>query len=179
MSNSKVDSEAIERVDSIVPSIGAIEKGDYQGKRVDDALQFALERGQATWTIEEEAKVLRKIDMTLLPLVRHYLFSSCYYLATNLQKTGELMIRQMFVGMCIAYADTQAYGFAALFGLVEDLRLFTVSVVKGQPVIDTTRYQFSAGIAALGSIAVRNNSFYLSIPLVFADLRRGNIQSLP
>lgn len=152
MSNTKGESEAIERVESNVPSIAGVGKDDYQGKRVDDALQFALERGQTTWTIEEEKKILRKIDMVLLPL--------------------------MFIGMCIAYADTQAYGFAALFGLVEDLNLFTVSgIIKGQTVIDTTRYQFSAGITALGSMAV---SKILNVRIVvLTDLRRANIPSLP
>lgn len=37
--------------------------------KVDDALQFAIEHGEITWSKAEETKVKRKIDMVILPLV--------------------------------------------------------------------------------------------------------------
>lgn len=59
------------------------------------------------------------------------------------------------MGAIVSYADTQAYGFAALFGLVNDLKLFVLKAVGGKPVIDTTKYQLSAGMSPLGAAAVR------------------------
>lgn len=36
---------------------------------MDDALQMALDSLEETWTDQEERRVLRKIDMVLIPLV--------------------------------------------------------------------------------------------------------------
>ncbi|KAH8701558.1 major facilitator superfamily domain-containing protein [Talaromyces proteolyticus] len=94
---------------------------------LDDALQMALDGQDESWTKEEERRVLWKIDLTIVPL--------------------------LFLGTVIGYADSQAYGFAALFGLVQDLELFTLSVVNGQLALDTTKYQLSAGITSLGGAA--------------------------
>jgi MFS transporter, ACS family, allantoate permease len=54
----------------------------------------------------------------------------------------------------MAYADTQAHGFAAIFGMVQDLKLFVVKLVDGKPSIDTTKYQLSSGMTTLGAVAV-------------------------
>ena len=58
----------------------------------------------------------------------------------------------------MSYADNQAYGFAALFGLVQDLKLYTLKVVAGNVVLDTSKYSFSAAIATLGAVAVSGHS---------------------
>lgn len=60
----------------------------------------------------------------------------------------------MFLATIVGYADGQAYGFAALFGLVKDLKLFTETIVNGEVVMDTTKYQLSAGILSLGAAVV-------------------------
>lgn len=61
---------------------------------------------------------------------------------------------QLFLATIVGYADSQAYGFAALFGLVKDLNLFTETIVNGEVVMDTTKYQLSAGIVSLGAAVV-------------------------
>jgi hypothetical protein len=38
-------------------------------QRGDDALKFTVETGSISWTPKEESRVLRKIDMRLMPLV--------------------------------------------------------------------------------------------------------------
>ncbi|KIW73782.1 hypothetical protein PV04_01874 [Phialophora macrospora] len=93
----------------------------------DDALWFATESEGITWTEAEEKKVLWKIDGVILSL--------------------------LFFGSIVSYADTQAYGFAAIFGLVQDLKLFVVKIVGGTPAIETSKYQLSAGISTLGAVA--------------------------
>ncbi|KAJ5552822.1 major facilitator superfamily domain-containing protein [Penicillium frequentans] len=92
---------------------------------LDDALQMAIDCQDEMWTAEEERKVLWKIDLTITPL--------------------------LFLGTIVGYADSQAYGFAALFGLAKDLNLFTETVVNGNVVTDMTKYQLSAGIVSLGA----------------------------
>ncbi|CEL03049.1 hypothetical protein ASPCAL04207 [Aspergillus calidoustus] len=93
----------------------------------DDALQMALDSQGDTWTEEEEARVLRKIDFIMVPM--------------------------LFIGSLIGYADGQAYGFAALFGLAEDMKLFAFKLVEGGIEIDTSKYQLTAGITSLGGAA--------------------------
>ncbi|KFY80349.1 hypothetical protein V499_00785 [Pseudogymnoascus sp. VKM F-103] len=105
---------------------------------VDDALQMALDSKDETWTEEEERRVLWKIDLVLIPL--------------------------LFLGAVVGYSDGQAYGFAALFGLVEDLKLFTATVVDGHIVLDTSKYQFTSAITSLGGAAVSTISASLSGP---------------
>lgn len=53
----------------------------------------------------------------------------------------------------VGYSDSQAYGFAALFGLVQDLKLYALKVVNGQPSLDLSKYSLSAAIANLGAVA--------------------------
>lgn len=62
---------------------------------------------------------------------------------------------QLFIGSLLGYADGRAYGFAALFGLVQDLKLFTAHITDGQVMLDTTKYQLSSGIVFLGGAAVQ------------------------
>lgn len=70
---------------------------------------------------------------------------------------------QLFLATIVGYADSQAYGFAALFGLVKDLKLFTETIVNGEVVMDTTKYQLSAGIVSLGAAVVSIWSYLLMI----------------
>lgn len=53
----------------------------------------------------------------------------------------------------VGYSDAQAYGFAALFGLVQDLKLYAFKVVSGQPALDLSKYSLSASMANLGAVA--------------------------
>ncbi|CAK7216880.1 hypothetical protein SBRCBS47491_002980 [Sporothrix bragantina] len=93
----------------------------------DDGLAFVLENGQDAWTEEEEKRVLRKIDSIILPL--------------------------LFIAALFLYADAQAYGIAAIFGLVQDLGLYSLSVVDGAVVLDLSRYSMTACIYYLGAVA--------------------------
>ncbi|KAK5991739.1 putative transporter-like protein [Cladobotryum mycophilum] len=93
---------------------------------MDDAFKMALDSQGETWTEEEERRVLWKIDLVIAPL--------------------------LFIGAVVGYADGQAYGFAALFGLVEDLKLFSEKMVDGVVVLDTAKYQLSSGMVSLGGV---------------------------
>lgn len=54
----------------------------------------------------------------------------------------------------LGQGDSQAYGFAALFGLVADLKLYTIKLVGGAISLDLTKYSLTAGIASLGAAVV-------------------------
>lgn len=60
----------------------------------------------------------------------------------------------MFVAALFLYADAQAYGTAAIFGLIQDLGLYTILVLDGAVVVDISRYSMAAGIYFLGAVAV-------------------------
>lgn len=57
----------------------------------------------------------------------------------------------------LVYSDTQAYGIAAIFKMIQDLKLysiiFTDSVAAGY-ILDLNKYQLSTIMAALGSLVV-------------------------
>ena len=78
----------------------------------------------------------------------------------------------------MSYADSQAFGFAALFGMVQDLNLYSASFVDGQLVLDLSKYQLSSGISAIGGavVSLEQNP---NVNMVDADrvqsFRRGNI----
>jgi len=91
--------------------------------RIDDTAVFAAAAADITWTPQEERRVVMKIDAVILTL--------------------------LLFGAIVSYADTQAYGFAALFGLVIDLDLYSF----GPAGLDTSKYSFSASIYQLGSLA--------------------------
>lgn len=58
--NTVVETASLDRAGSGEP---------IQKKEVDDVLRFAIESENLTWTPEEEAKVVRKIDFIILPMV--------------------------------------------------------------------------------------------------------------
>ena len=71
ISEGKMDE--IEAIEHRKESVGHLETttGKPLGKDIDDALRFTLDcdGDEIEWTEEEERKVLRKIDMVILPLV--------------------------------------------------------------------------------------------------------------
>jgi hypothetical protein len=57
----------------------------------------------------------------------------------------------------VGYADAQAFGYAALFGMVVDLKLFDIPLVNGIPDaahISLHKYSFASGMPQLGSLVV-------------------------
>ena len=62
---------------------------------------------------------------------------------------------QIFFANIVGYGDTQVYGFAALFGLVTDLNLYSLKLEDGKPTLDTSKYQWTTAIVPLGIVVVR------------------------
>ncbi|KIW09919.1 hypothetical protein PV08_11695 [Exophiala spinifera] len=108
---------------------GNVNEDKVSVQHADNALAFAIEHQNITWTSEEEAMVLRRIDLVILPL--------------------------LFFAAIIAYSDSQAYGFAAIFGLVQDMNLFVPKIQHGEIYLDLSRYQWTAAIPTLGSVAMQ------------------------
>ncbi|KAK4498080.1 hypothetical protein PRZ48_010736 [Zasmidium cellare] len=123
----KIDNNAIEHAHPAVDDTESINKAVAQGRDVDDAFRFAVDGSNVTWSEAEERKVRWKIDAVILPL--------------------------LFISAVVGYSDSQAYGFAALFGLVTDLKLFAFKTVNGQAALDLSKYSLSASIANLGAVA--------------------------
>lgn len=76
--------EQVDRVDTTTFESG---EKTMAIRGVDDALVYAIESEQLTWTPEEERRLLWKIDLRLIPLVRnpserkHEYLLILYYLA--------------------------------------------------------------------------------------------------
>lgn len=66
----------------------------------------------------------------------------------------------MAVACLLQYSDVASYGVAAIFGLIQDLGLYSLTST-GQ--LNLFKYQWSASIANLGSLVVR-------LRLPFSDL---------
>jgi ACS family allantoate permease-like MFS transporter len=58
----------------------------------------------------------------------------------------------MLVPCLLQYSDTQSYGVAAIFGLVTDLKLYSIT---NDFHLDLNKYQLSKSVANLGSMFVR------------------------
>lgn len=56
----------------------------------------------------------------------------------------------MLVAVLLQYSDTQSYGFAAIFGLIQDLKLYEFTA-QG---LSLTKYQWTSSIANFGSMFV-------------------------
>lgn len=56
---------------------GNLNEGKPSIQHADDALAFVTDHENVAWTREEEAKVLRKIDLVILPLVCSLDLASC------------------------------------------------------------------------------------------------------
>ena len=67
----------------------------------------------------------------------------------------------------MGYADAQAFGYAALFGMVVDLKLLDIPVVNGVPDYAHTslhKYSFASGMPQLGSLIVSYSFGKASFP---------------
>jgi MFS transporter, ACS family, allantoate permease len=126
--STKHDEEKLEELDLTQTRTIDLEQEKKLASSADDALAFAVESGRITWTPEEERKLLWKIDLRLLPL--------------------------MLIASLLAYTDAQAYGMAAIFGLIQDLKLFVATISDGKIVLDLTKYQWSNSITNCGSMFV-------------------------
>tara|TARA_R110002060_G_scaffold35765_1_gene46671 strand:+ start:1490 stop:1720 length:231 start_codon:yes stop_codon:yes gene_type:complete len=61
---------------------------------------------------------------------------------------------QLFFTGVFGYLDSQAFGLAALFGMIKDLNLFTI--VSIDPLVTSTnKFSWCASIPAFGSVIVR------------------------
>jgi hypothetical protein len=57
---------------------------------------------------------------------------------------------QLFVGAALGYADAQAFGYAALFGMVVDLKLYDLTAAG----LNLHKYSFASAMPQLGSLVV-------------------------
>ena len=64
-----MDKEKITIVETFTSTSGEKHDEEIVIKRADDALDFAANAEDITWTPQEENRVRRKIDMSILPLV--------------------------------------------------------------------------------------------------------------
>jgi ACS family allantoate permease-like MFS transporter len=126
--STKHDEEKLEELDLTQTRTIDLEQEKKLASSADDALAFAVASGRITWTPEEERELLWKIDLRLLPL--------------------------MLIASLLAYTDAQAYGMAAIFGLIQDLKLFVATISDGKIVLDLTKYQWSNSITNCGSMFV-------------------------
>ncbi|CZT05536.1 related to allantoate transport protein [Rhynchosporium agropyri] len=85
--------------------------GDIAGLLVDTAIATAI-------TPEQEAAVLRRVDMFLVPV--------------------------MFLSFALQYMDKACLTGAALFGILPDLDLIQIQFKGKAPVIDTSRYSYAS-----------------------------------
>ncbi|KAE8449528.1 hypothetical protein EG329_008137 [Mollisiaceae sp. DMI_Dod_QoI] len=95
------ETPTLEQIDTIQSHNLQFEEKNTKVKGVDDALLFTVDREPITWTEEEERHLLWKIDLRLIPL--------------------------MLIACLLQYSDTQSYGVAAIFGLIQDLKLYTIT----------------------------------------------------
>lgn len=137
--STKHDEEKVEQLDLTQTRTIDLEQEKKLASSADDALAFAVENGRITWTTEEERKLLWKIDLRLLPL--------------------------MLIASLLVYTDVQAYGMAAIFGLIQDLKLFVATISDGKIVLGLTKYQWSNSIVNCGSMFV-SNMFHRQISAV-------------
>ncbi|OAP56497.1 hypothetical protein AYL99_09676 [Fonsecaea erecta] len=92
-------------------------------KQVDEAHRFIQEHSEIEWTAEEERKLLWKIDLRVIIM---------------------LVIANILTG-----CDSGTYGIAAIFGMIRDLKLYTIENPEtGQ--LDLTRYSWSNSILTFG-----------------------------
>jgi hypothetical protein len=57
----------------------------------------------------------------------------------------------------LMYSDTQAFGIAAIFNMIQDLKLYRIVISKSSEygfITDLSRYQLATIMAAIGSLAV-------------------------
>ncbi|KIX95107.1 uncharacterized protein Z520_09023 [Fonsecaea multimorphosa CBS 102226] len=115
--------------DKIVASITEHDEETQQpvkdNNRVDDAHHFVQENADIEWTEEEERKLLWKIDVRIIVLL-------------------------LLGNICMA-CDSGAYGIAAIFGLITDLKLYTIVSVN-PPVLSLTKYSWTNSILTFAAL---------------------------
>ncbi|PMD31885.1 MFS general substrate transporter [Hyaloscypha variabilis F] len=121
--NKQENDPSVEQVDTIQSQEFNYEEKAVNLKGIDDALMFTVDREPITWTAEEERRLLWKIDLRLIPL--------------------------MLLACLLQYSDTQSYGVAAIFGLIKDLKLYTIT---SDFQLNLSKYQWSTSVANLGSM---------------------------
>lgn len=77
-------------------------------------------------TAEENRKVLKRIDLVLMPL--------------------------MFISYGLQYMDKALLGSSAQFGIIQDLGLYDVTIVKGVPKTDLAKFSYATLIFYWGFI---------------------------
>ena len=89
------------------------------GKSQDIATRLVdADSSNVTVTPELNRKCLRRIDLMLMPM--------------------------MFISFGLEYMDKTCLTGAALFGIVEDLDLYTVAVFDGKPALDLNKYSYAS-----------------------------------
>jgi hypothetical protein len=89
------------------------------GKSGDIATHLVdADSSNVTVTPELNRKCLRRIDLMLMPI--------------------------MFVSFGLQYMDKSCLTGAALFGIVEDLDLYTIAVYDGKPALDLNKYSYAS-----------------------------------
>ncbi|KAI3026340.1 hypothetical protein CBS147347_4997 [Aspergillus niger] len=114
------------------------------GKGADEALAYISERGPIEWTDEEEKRLVRKLDLWIVPVVRYrrrfpQLWNLC------------LQNNQLFFVNLFGLFDSQAFSIAALFGLVEDLGLYEIISISPLT-LDLNRYSWASSIVYFGGL---------------------------
>ncbi|GKZ81417.1 hypothetical protein AnigIFM56816_005936 [Aspergillus niger] len=95
------------------------------GKGADEALAYISERGPIEWTDEEEKRLVRKLDLWIVPVL-------------------------FFVNL-FGLFDSQAFSIAALFGMVEDLGLYEIISISPLS-LDLNRYSWASSIVYFGGL---------------------------
>ncbi|GCB20760.1 uncharacterized transporter C757.13 [Aspergillus awamori] len=95
------------------------------GKGADEALAYVSERGPIEWTDEEEKRLVRKLDLWIIPVL-------------------------FFVNL-FGLFDSQAFSIAALFGMVEDLGLYEILSISPLT-LGLNRYSWASSIVYFGGL---------------------------
>ncbi|GLA33568.1 hypothetical protein AnigIFM63309_000399 [Aspergillus niger] len=114
------------------------------GKGADEALAYISERGPIEWTDEEEKRLVRKLDLWIIPVVWYrrrfpQLWNLC------------LQNNQLFFVNLFGLFDSQAFSIAALFGMVEDLGLYEIITISPLS-LDLNRYSWASSIVYFGGL---------------------------
>jgi len=92
-------------------------------KGVDEAHNFIREHDAIEWTPEEERMLLWKIDICLIIPASTNLQFLAYVQRLLTEFSPQLLLANIMTA-----CDSQAYGIAAIFGLIQDLKLYTVDI---------------------------------------------------
>ncbi|OQV01840.1 hypothetical protein CLAIMM_07131 [Cladophialophora immunda] len=94
-------------------------------KQVDDAHRFVEQHSAIEWTEEEEKRILRKIDFRIIVM--------------------------LLIANILTSCDSGTYGVAAIFGLIQDLKLYTITSLNPLT-MDLTKYSWTNSIGTFGNL---------------------------